>query len=74
MSAQAEEMEDMVEDLVVLVEGKNGEKKITAAMGSIQKPEQTKPVQSAADQDAISHHEIKTDEVLPLEDEDFKDF
>jgi len=80
MNAQAEEMKRMVENLVMLVEGtKNyskAHKKVykTALGREHMKSRKPKGLQPAPKIKTIDHQKVDPEQVIPFEDDDFKDF
>ncbi len=75
MNAQAKQLKEYVEDLVVLVTGKRNQGASTNAahhpIRTVQS--QTKP-QKSGNNKMLAHKEVSPDQVIPFDDEDFKDF
>ena len=81
LNAQAEQMKGIVNDLVVLVGGKNksAAKSSAAAVKAPKQPVHRLPIadaKAAEEKEPVVHHakEIIPEQVVPLDDQDFKDF
>ncbi|CAB1080930.1 Methyl-accepting chemotaxis sensor/transducer protein [Olavius algarvensis Delta 1 endosymbiont] len=74
MSIQAEEMKNMVDDLVMMVEGVSGPNNRTAKTESGREPEKNELIQPSANRNENSDPEKYPEQIIPLEDDDFKDF
>ncbi len=74
MSVQAEEMKNMVDDLVMMVAGASGQKNGSGKTESDQERDNSESIQPVANQNENSLHDINPEQVIPLADGEFKDF
>jgi methyl-accepting chemotaxis protein len=80
MNAQAEEMKRMLEHLVMLVEGKReynrSNKKAHQTAGRVDhmKMRNPKDLKLAPKAKTIDHQKVNPEQIIPFEDDDFKDF
>jgi methyl-accepting chemotaxis protein len=77
MNAQAEQMKGFVEELVALVGGTaNGAKRVSQVQAAAPKASTTRALAVPAKKQVAVHQvkEVRPEQVIPLEDGDFKDF